>query len=74
VVPLVAPQASLELTLPEMGIEPLVRPLEPADDNRFIIEDGIPFPGRWTVRVDALISDFEKLVFRFEVPIGEPGL
>jgi hypothetical protein len=24
-------------------------------------------------RVDVLISDFEKLIFRFEVPVGEPG-
>ena len=71
--PLVTPQASIELTLPEMGIEPLVRRLEPAGDNRFIIEDDIPFPGRWAVRVDTLISDFEKLIFRFEVPVGEPG-
>jgi copper transport protein len=71
--PLVTPQASIELTLPEKGIEPLVRPLEPAGDHRFIIEDNIPFPGHWAVRVDALISDFEKLIFRFEVPVGEPG-
>lgn len=29
----------------------------------------MPYPGKWQIRVDVLVNDFEKAIFRFEVEI-----
>ncbi|MGE0094148.1 MAG: hypothetical protein AB7M05_05525 [Alphaproteobacteria bacterium] len=33
----------------------------------------MPYSGKWQVRVDMLVSDFEKAIFRFQVDVPEGG-
>jgi copper transport protein len=69
--PLKAKQATLTLSLPERGIEPLERAAAPGADGYWHVRDmPIPYPGRWHVRGDALVTDFEKITLEdeFDVP------
>ena len=44
------------------GIEPLVRPAARNADGYWIVDNlVIPVPGRWTVGIDVLVNDFEKV-------------
>ena len=60
--PLPAREATLTLSLPERGIEPLERraTLEP-DGYWHVRGVPLPLPGRWHMQIDALVSDFEKI-------------
>lgn len=61
---------SIALSLPAAGIEPLVRQPERTGPGRYALPRvDLPVAGRWRVRVDALISDFEKAILTTEVPI-----
>ncbi len=63
-------EATLELALPGAGIEGLTVRLTPLAPGRFAADLAeIALPGRWHMRIDALISDFEKVIFRGEVDI-----
>ncbi|WP_054309737.1 copper resistance CopC/CopD family protein [Mesorhizobium sp. 1M-11] len=66
--PLDAKEVTLVLSKPEAGIEPLKRIATKPGDGTWLV-DGlvIPFPGRWTVRLDILVSDFEMV--KLEGPI-----
>lgn len=66
--PLDAKEVTLVLSQPEAGVEPLKRVATKPGDGTWLV-DGlvIPFPGRWTVRLDILISDFEMV--KLEGPI-----
>jgi copper transport protein len=69
--PLPAKEAMLTLSLPARGIEPLERKAVRGADGYWSVRDvPIPFAGRWHLRVDALVTDFEriKLEDEFEVP------
>jgi copper transport protein len=69
--PLEAREVTLVLSLPERGIEPIERKaVRGADGNWSVRDVPIPFAGRWRVRVDALVSDFEKVTLQeeFDVP------
>jgi copper transport protein len=69
--PLKARQATLILSLPKRGIEPLERAATPGADGYWHVRDmPIPYPGRWHLRVDALVTDFEKITLEdeFDVP------
>ena len=69
--PLEAKEATLFLSLPERGIEPLERKATLGADGYWrVSEVPIPFAGRWRLRIDALVSDFEKITLEdeFEVP------
>ena len=57
-----AKEATLTLTLPERGIEPLERRATLGPDGYWHIR-GVPLPlaGRWHMQIDALVSDFEKI-------------
>jgi copper transport protein len=69
---LAAKEAVLEIALPDAGIEPITRPLTAAGDGSFTLDRlELPIRGRWSLRIDALISDFEKTIFRAELPVGE---
>ncbi len=58
--PLDAQEVTLVLANPAAGIEPIRRKAAKAGDGTWRIEGlVIPVPGRWTVRIDVLISDFE---------------
>jgi copper transport protein len=64
-------EVTLALSNPAAGIEPLRRSATRSADGTWQIQDlTIPVAGRWTVRVDALISNFDKAVL--EEPIDIP--
>ena len=48
------------------GIEPLTQRLWPADGGYAARLPLPPIPGRWSLRVDARIGDFDKLIFETE--------
>ncbi len=59
--PLAAKAVTIFLSNPAAGIEPVRRDAERAGDTSWHIGDlRIPLAGRWTLRVDVLINDFEK--------------
>jgi copper transport protein len=63
-------QATLTLSLPERGIEPLSRNATLGADGYWSVPDvPIPHPGRWHVRIEAL-TDFRKITLEddFDVP------
>jgi copper transport protein len=66
--PLEAKEVTLVLSLPERGIEPMERKaVRGADGNWSARDVPIPFAGRWRVRVDVLVSEFEKVTLEEEV-------
>ncbi|MBP2232241.1 copper transport protein [Azospirillum agricola] len=65
-------ELTVELTQPAAGIEPLVR--KPVRDGPGAYRlDGLALPvdGRWELRIDALIDDFEKAIFRSTLPVDK---
>jgi copper transport protein len=60
--PLDPKEMTLVLSKPDSGIEPLKRPAKRAGDGTWKV-DGlvIPVPGRWTIGLDILVSDFEMV-------------
>jgi copper transport protein len=69
--PLPAKEATLVLSLPERGIEPLERAATRGADGYWSVQRvPIPYPGRWHIRIEALVSDFEKISLEddFEIP------
>lgn len=69
--PLPAREASLTLSLPERGIEPFERKALVGADGHWSVRDvPIPFAGRWHLRIDALVTDFERITLEddFDVP------
>ncbi|QKD01838.1 copper resistance CopC/CopD family protein [Mesorhizobium loti] len=65
--PLDAKEVTLVLSKPDSGIEPLKRAATKPGDGSWRVDNlVIPVPGRWTVRIDILVSDFEM------VKIGAP--
>jgi copper transport protein len=68
--PLEAKEVSLILSQPERGIEPFERPaVREADGNWIARNVPIPFAGRWRVRVDALVTDFEKVTLEDDLDV-----
>ena len=69
--PLAAKEATLTLSLPERGIEPFERKAVLGADGYWSVRGvAIPFAGRWHLRIDALVTDFEKITLEddFDVP------
>ena len=63
-------QATLVLSLPERGIEPLPRKASLGVDGYWSVRDvPIPYPGRWHVRIEA-VTAFRKITLEddFDVP------
>ena len=57
----------MTLSLPERGIEPFERKAVPGADGYWSVRDvPIPFAGRWHLRVDALVTDFERIALEDE--------
>ncbi|MET3582513.1 copper transport protein [Mesorhizobium robiniae] len=66
--PLDAKQVTLVLSKPDTGIEPIKRAATKRDDGTWRVVDlVVPVPGRWTARLDILVSDFE--IVKIEAPI-----
>ena len=60
--PLEAKAITLVLSNPAAGIEQIRRPAAKSQDGGWRIEGlTIPLPGRWTARLDILVSDFELI-------------
>jgi copper transport protein len=69
--PLVAKETTLILSLPDRGIEPLQRTATLGADGDWRVPDvPIPYPGRWHMRIEALVTDFRKVTLEddFDVP------
>jgi copper transport protein len=52
---------SVTLSNPEAGIEPATAEAKPAGEGQWRVAMAAPVPGRWTLRLDILISDFDSL-------------
>ncbi|TKW78630.1 MAG: copper-binding protein, partial [Bradyrhizobium icense] len=60
--PLVAKEVSLTLSLPERGVEALERKATPGAEGSWTVRSiALPVPGRWHIRIDALITDFQNV-------------
>lgn len=71
--PLVAKEVTLTLSLPERGIEPIERNATLGPDGYWHVRKvELPFAGRWHVRIDALVTDFEKVTLEDELEIAPP--
>jgi copper transport protein len=68
--PLAAKEAVLILSLPERGIEPLERGAQLGADGYWHV-DGVPlpYPGRWHLRIEALVTDFEKVTLEDDLTV-----
>jgi copper transport protein len=68
--PLAVKEVTLVLANPAAGIEPLRQIATPAGANRWRIDNlVIPLAGRWTLRVELLIDDFNKLTMEDTVAL-----
>ena len=65
--PLAAKEATLILSLPERGIEPLERGATLGGDGYWHVGDvPLPYPGHWHMRIEALVTDFQKVTLEDE--------
>lgn len=68
--PLEPIEVTLSFALPIAGIEPLGRTPTADGKGRYTLPRiDLPLHGRWRVRIDALISEFEKVIFTTELPV-----
>jgi copper transport protein len=67
--PLPAKEVTLVLSNPAAGIEPIRRPAKLVDSAWRVDELALPLGGRWTVRLDILVSDFEMVKLEGEMAI-----
>ncbi|HEX2113096.1 MAG TPA: hypothetical protein VHM01_01715 [Alphaproteobacteria bacterium] len=68
--PLAAQEFAIELSLTEAGIEALSAVgVREAEGTFTVSEIVLPLAGRWRMRIDALVSDFEKRVFTLQLDI-----
>ena len=70
---LTAREVTLTLSLPERGIEPMERDASLGPDGYWHVRKvELPFAGRWHVRIDALVTDFEKITLEDELEVAPP--
>jgi copper transport protein len=68
--PLAAKEVTLAFSNLAAGIEPIRRAAISEGDSLWRIDDlRIPIPGRWRLRVEILISDFDKVVLEDDVDL-----
>jgi copper transport protein len=68
--PFDAKEVTLVLSKPDSGIEPFRRQAVRRDEATWRIDHmTIPLPGTWRVRVDVLISDFDKVSLEDQISI-----
>jgi copper transport protein len=68
--PFTAKEATLTLSLPARGIEPMERSAALGPDGYWHVRKvPLPVPGRWHMQIDALVTDFKKVTLEddFEV-------
>ncbi len=65
-----AKEATLILSLPERGIEPLERRATLGPDGYWHVRGvALPLPGRWRMQIDALVTDFQKISLQDELQV-----
>jgi copper transport protein len=68
--PLAAEEVALAVSLSSAGIEPIRRRLHEVAPGRYHLPElTLPMPGRWSLRIEALVSDFDKRSFTIEADI-----
>jgi copper transport protein len=68
--PLAAQEVAFAIALSSAGIEPIRRRLHEVAPGRYHVPElTLPTPGRWSLRVEALVSDFDKRTFTLEVDV-----
>jgi copper transport protein len=68
--PLEPKEVRLLLSNPSAGIEPLERRATRVREETWRVDDlTLPVPGRWQVRIDALVTDFDKLMLEDEIAV-----
>jgi len=62
-------EVAIELSNPAAGIEPIRRPMT-YDNGAYVLEGPeLAVPGAWTIRLDVLVTDFDKASFETEIPV-----
>jgi copper transport protein len=65
-----AKEVTLILSLPERGIEPIERRATLGPDGYWHVRGvPLPLPGRWHMRIDALVTDFQKISLQDELQV-----
>ena len=65
-----AKEATLVLSLPERGIEPMERRATLGPDGNWHVRGVmLPLPGRWHMQIDALVTDFQKITLEDELQV-----
>jgi copper transport protein len=66
-----AKEATLTLSIPSRGIEEIERPATRSADGFWRV-DNVPLavPGRWHMRIDALVTDFEKITLEDDFDVA----
>jgi copper transport protein len=65
-----AKEATLILSLPERGIEPMERRATLGPDGYWHVRSvALPQPGRWHMQIDALVTDFQKVTLEDDLQI-----
>jgi copper transport protein len=65
-----AKEATLILSLPARGIEPLERRATLGPDGYWHVRGVVlPLPGRWRMQIDALVTDFQKITLEDELQV-----
>ena len=65
-----AKEATLILSLPERGIEPMERRATLGPDGYWHVRGvALPLAGRWHMQIDALVSDFQKITLQDELQV-----
>jgi copper transport protein len=65
-----AKEATLILSLPARGIEPLERTATLSADGYWHVQGvPLPYPGRWHMRIEALVTDFKKVTLEDELDV-----
>ena len=63
-----AKEATLILSLPDRGIEPMERRAVLGPDGYWHVRGvALPLPGRWRMQIDALVTDFQKITLQDEL-------
>nr|WP_222531892.1 copper resistance protein CopC [Azospirillum sp. 412522] len=70
--PVSAREVTMDWELPVAGVAPLRHSLTTLGPGFFADDDmTLPLAGQWSLRLDMLIDDFDKRIFRTEISVGE---
>lgn len=70
--PLAAKGVTLVLSNPEAGVEPIRRAATMEEGSSWRIDGlNLPLPGKWSIRVDILVSDFELVKLEGSIAIRQ---